>query len=210
MRAPGCPALQCATLQRSLLCKSLRRRPPPLPLASLPHPARPPLQGGTVVNADRQFPADVLIQDGLIAGVGSFENLSADVSGWPAARDSAHSARACGRTRTGAACCQSVRACRAVASPTALIRPLTLQAKVVDAAGKYVMPGGIDPHTHLAMPFMGQVTADDFFRCRAARLCPAPGWHQACVSCPHLADAMSGSSSTCSLQPARTARWLSC
>ncbi len=30
-------------------------------------------------------------------------------------------------------------------------------------AGKLVMPGGIDPHTHLSMPFMGQVTCDDFF-----------------------------------------------
>jgi hypothetical protein len=26
------------------------------------------------------------------------------------------------------------------------------------------MPGGIDPHTHLAMPFMGTVSADDFYR----------------------------------------------
>lgn len=32
----------------------------------------------------------------------------------------------------------------------------------IDARGKYVMPGGIDPHTHLEMPFMGQVAADDF------------------------------------------------
>lgn len=37
-------------------------------------------------------------------------------------------------------------------------------AKVIDASGKFVMPGGIDPHTHLDMPFMGQVTCDDFFR----------------------------------------------
>jgi formylmethanofuran dehydrogenase subunit A len=36
---------------------------------------------------------------------------------------------------------------------------------VIDAAGAFVMPGGIDPHTHLAMPFMGQVACDDFFRC---------------------------------------------
>jgi formylmethanofuran dehydrogenase subunit A len=36
--------------------------------------------------------------------------------------------------------------------------------RVLDAAGRLVMPGGIDPHTHLAMPFMGQVTCDDFFR----------------------------------------------
>ncbi|MBC5811054.1 MAG: dihydropyrimidinase [Candidatus Eremiobacteraeota bacterium] len=33
---------------------------------------------------------------------------------------------------------------------------------VVDASGCYVMPGGIDPHTHLDMPFGGTVTADDF------------------------------------------------
>ncbi|VDM75493.1 unnamed protein product [Strongylus vulgaris] len=34
--------------------------------------------------------------------------------------------------------------------------------EVIDATGKYVMPGGIDPHTHLQMPFMGEVAADDF------------------------------------------------
>ncbi|MBX3596819.1 MAG: dihydropyrimidinase [Rhizobiaceae bacterium] len=31
-----------------------------------------------------------------------------------------------------------------------------------DASGCYVMPGGIDPHTHLEMPFMGTYSADDF------------------------------------------------
>jgi dihydropyrimidinase len=35
-------------------------------------------------------------------------------------------------------------------------------AQTIDAGGCYVMPGGIDPHTHLEMPFMGTVTADDF------------------------------------------------
>lgn len=34
--------------------------------------------------------------------------------------------------------------------------------RVVDAAGRYVFPGGIDPHTHLDMPFGGTVSADDF------------------------------------------------
>ncbi|MBD3787723.1 MAG: dihydropyrimidinase [Sphingomonadales bacterium] len=34
--------------------------------------------------------------------------------------------------------------------------------KVLDATGCYVMPGGIDPHTHLEMPFMGTYSADDF------------------------------------------------
>ncbi len=33
--------------------------------------------------------------------------------------------------------------------------------RVLDASGKYVLPGGIDPHTHLDMPFGGTVTVDD-------------------------------------------------
>jgi len=34
--------------------------------------------------------------------------------------------------------------------------------KVLDATGCFVMPGGIDPHTHLEMPFMGTYSSDDF------------------------------------------------
>src|ERR1700741_3433634 len=34
--------------------------------------------------------------------------------------------------------------------------------RVIDAKGKYVMPGGIDVHTHLDMPFGGTTSADDF------------------------------------------------
>src|SRR5205814_1607680 len=34
--------------------------------------------------------------------------------------------------------------------------------RVVDARGKYVLPGAIDPHTHMEMPFGGTVTCDDF------------------------------------------------
>ena len=33
----------------------------------------------------------------------------------------------------------------------------------VDASGAYVMPGGIDPHVHLEMPFMGTSSTDDFY-----------------------------------------------
>lgn len=35
-------------------------------------------------------------------------------------------------------------------------------AELVDASGCYVFPGGVDPHTHLDMPFGGTVTRDDF------------------------------------------------
>ncbi len=36
-------------------------------------------------------------------------------------------------------------------------------AEVVDAGGALVMPGGIDPHTHMQLPFMGTVAVDDFY-----------------------------------------------
>ena len=76
------------------------------------------IRGGTVVNADRAFRADVLCQDGRIAAVG--EGLQAGA------------------------------------------------ASVVDAGGQYVLPGGIDPHTHMQLPFMGATTMDDFFTGTAA------------------------------------------
>jgi len=34
--------------------------------------------------------------------------------------------------------------------------------KVIDATGKYIFPGGIDPHVHLDMPFMGTYSSDDY------------------------------------------------
>ena len=35
--------------------------------------------------------------------------------------------------------------------------------KVIDAAGKLVIPGGIDPHTHMELPFGGTQSSDDFY-----------------------------------------------
>ncbi len=53
----------------------------------------------------------------------------------------------------------------------AIGRDLDVSAdRVIDAAGKYILPGGIDVHTHLDMPFMGEVSADDFESGTAAAL----------------------------------------
>jgi dihydropyrimidinase len=79
------------------------------------------IRGGTVVNADRQFKADVLCIDGTIHSVG-----------------------------------------------TKLDKPAG--TKSIDASGQYVMPGGIDPHTHMQLPFMGTVAVDDFYYGTAAAL----------------------------------------
>jgi dihydropyrimidinase len=81
------------------------------------------VRGGTVVNADRSFAADVLCVGGKVAAVGA-----------------AAAAQAPAGTQT------------------------------LDAGGQLVMPGGIDPHTHMQLPFMGTVAADDFFTGTAAAL----------------------------------------
>ncbi len=43
-------------------------------------------------------------------------------------------------------------------------------AEIVDASGQLVMPGGIDPHTHMQLPFMGTVASEDFYTGTAAGL----------------------------------------
>jgi dihydropyrimidinase len=43
-------------------------------------------------------------------------------------------------------------------------------AEIVDAGGQLVMPGGIDPHTHMELPFMGTVASEDFYSGTAAGL----------------------------------------
>ncbi len=42
--------------------------------------------------------------------------------------------------------------------------------EVIDAGGCYVMPGGIDPHTHMQLPFMGTVASEDFYTGTAAAM----------------------------------------
>ncbi|XP_052185521.1 dihydropyrimidinase isoform X2 [Diospyros lotus] len=48
---------------------------------------------------------------------------------------------------------------------------------VLDATGKFVMPGGIDPHAHLAMEFMGSRSIDDFFSGQSAALAGGTTMH---------------------------------
>lgn len=74
---------------------------------------------GTVVTAEREFRADVLIEGDEIVAVG--ENLDVPAG-----------------------------------------------AEKVDATDCYVMPGGIDPHTHMQLPFMGTVASEDFYSGTAA------------------------------------------
>lgn len=42
--------------------------------------------------------------------------------------------------------------------------------QTVDASGKYIMPGGIDPHCHMQLPFMGTTATDDYESGSAAAL----------------------------------------
>jgi dihydropyrimidinase len=79
------------------------------------------IRGGTVVNADRSFRADVLCDKGKIVAVGEKLDVPAG-------------------------------------------------AQTVDAGGQYVMPGGIDPHTHMELPFMGTVASEDFYSGTSAGL----------------------------------------
>ena len=77
------------------------------------------IRGGTVVNADRAYPADVITQNGKIPR---------------------------GRNLT------------APSGATVWTRVAVRHA------------GGIDPHTHMQLPFMGTVTMDDFYTGTAAGL----------------------------------------
>ena len=47
-------------------------------------------------------------------------------------------------------------------------------AEVIDAGGKYVMPGGVDVHTHMNLDQSVAVAQDDFFTGTVAAACGGP------------------------------------
>src|SRR6184192_4258039 len=49
--------------------------------------------------------------------------------------------------------------------------------RTIEASGKYVLPGCIDPHTHLDMPFGGTVTIDDFESGQGSAACGGTTCH---------------------------------
>lgn len=42
--------------------------------------------------------------------------------------------------------------------------------RIIDARGRFILPGGIDPHTHFQLNFMGQISVDDFYHGTKAAL----------------------------------------
>lgn len=36
--------------------------------------------------------------------------------------------------------------------------------RIIDASGRLILPGGIDPHTHMQLPFGGTTAVDDFYQ----------------------------------------------
>ena len=72
------------------------------------------IKNGTLVTAERQFSADICIENGKIVATGS------------------------------------------------LAKTIQHGDKVVDAHGKYVIPGGIDPHVHMHLPTAAGYSSDDF------------------------------------------------
>ena len=55
---------------------------------------------------------------------------------------------------------------------TAIGKDLPVTAdQIVDASGRLVLPGALDAHTHMAMPFGGTVSADSYLSGTRAAVC---------------------------------------
>jgi len=90
------------------------------------------VRGGTVVTASDQYVADIGIEGGVITRIG--RDLLGDAG-----------AVTPGGNATGR-----------------VTEPAGNGPRVIDATGTYVIPGAIDAHVHLDMPFGGTITSDDY------------------------------------------------
>jgi len=99
------------------------------------------VRGGTVVTASDQYVADIGIEDGVITRIG--RDLLGDLG-----------VDASGGGATGR-----------------VTEPAGNGPRVIDATGTLVIPGAIDAHVHLDMPFGGTVTSDDYETGTIAGVC---------------------------------------
>ncbi len=99
------------------------------------------VRGGTIVTASDQYVADIGIEDGVITRLG--RDLLGDIE--VPISDGQTSGR--------------------------VTEPSGRGPRVIDATGTLVIPGAIDAHVHLDMPFGGTVTSDDYETGTTAAAC---------------------------------------
>src|SRR5881394_2434477 len=91
------------------------------------------IKGGKIVTADGTFLADIAVRGEKIVAIG--QGLVESI---------AHVGKRPEKGKNGARSAH-----------------VEYGVKVIDALGRYVIPGGIDVHVHLALPFCGTTSADD-------------------------------------------------
>ncbi|KAF8364936.1 hypothetical protein HHK36_033084 [Tetracentron sinense] len=135
------------------------------------------IKGGIVVNAHHQEIADVYIEDGIIVSVQPHIKGNVLLNGGGLLAYKARVEEKKDSEMGDGNFNYELGQVRHVSELLNSYLQVGDDVTVLDATGKYVMPGGIDPHTHLAMEFMGTETIDDFFSGQAAALAGGTTMH---------------------------------